>query len=298
MSATARTLLRSIRPPFLLMTLSSVFLGFATALASGARIDSLDAWLALLGALCAHISVNTFNEYFDFRSGLDTRTERTPFSGGSGALPDNPAAAGAVLGLAIIALGLTVLAGVYFIFRHGPLILPVGLLGVVIIITYTQWLNRYPLLCLLAPGVGFGPLMVVGTYFVLTGGYSPPALFVSLVPFFLASNLLLLNQYPDIDADAAVGRRHLPAAYGVEVSNAVYGGFAVAAGLTIIAAVELDYLPGIARTALLPLAAAFVAWSGAVRHARSVARLLPYLAMNALAAGLTPVVLGVTLLLA
>ncbi len=41
--------------------------------------------LALLGAFLAHISVNTLNEYFDFKSGLDLETIKTPFSGGSGA---------------------------------------------------------------------------------------------------------------------------------------------------------------------------------------------------------------------
>ena len=49
-----------------------------------------DLMLVLIGAVSAHISVNTFNEYFDFLSGLDAKTVKTPFSGGSGALVENP----------------------------------------------------------------------------------------------------------------------------------------------------------------------------------------------------------------
>ncbi len=46
--------------------------------------------LVLLGALAAHGAVNALNEYADYRSGLDLRTARTPFSGGSGTLVDHP----------------------------------------------------------------------------------------------------------------------------------------------------------------------------------------------------------------
>ncbi len=45
------------------------------------------ALLALLGLLLAHVSVNVLNDYFDYRSGVDLKTQRTPFSGGSGILP-------------------------------------------------------------------------------------------------------------------------------------------------------------------------------------------------------------------
>lgn len=38
--------------------------------------------LAFIGLLLAHISVNVFNDYFDYRSGIDLETKRTLFSGG------------------------------------------------------------------------------------------------------------------------------------------------------------------------------------------------------------------------
>ena len=55
-----------------------------------------------MGALCCHVSVNAFNEYYDFRSGLDARTRRTPFSGGSGTLPGKPELAGQALATAVV----------------------------------------------------------------------------------------------------------------------------------------------------------------------------------------------------
>jgi 1,4-dihydroxy-2-naphthoate octaprenyltransferase len=75
-----------IRLPFLLLTPVCVFLGLGMAVYASKTIDIVYALLAFAGALCAHVSVNAANEYFDFRSGLDEKTMKTPFSGGSGTL--------------------------------------------------------------------------------------------------------------------------------------------------------------------------------------------------------------------
>lgn len=50
--------------------------------------------------MLAHVSVNTFNEYLDFKSEPDLITKKIPFSGGSGALPQTPEMAGTVLTIA------------------------------------------------------------------------------------------------------------------------------------------------------------------------------------------------------
>src|SRR4030042_5732906 len=188
-----KDILGPMRVPFLILTPACVLLGVATANQSGAQINPLHVLLVLIGALCTHISVNAFNEYDDFKSGLDARTQRTPFSGGSGTLQANPAMARTALATALITIGVVILTGIYFTWYHGFAILPLGLLGILIIVAYTPWLTRNPLLCLIAPGIGFGPLMVMGTHFALTGHYSWTAFAASLVPFFLVSNLLLLN---------------------------------------------------------------------------------------------------------
>ncbi len=81
-----KAIFQSMRLPFLTLTFACVFLGMSIAVANQVSINILILMLALLGAPLAHISVNTLNEYFDFKSGLDLNTVKTPFSGGSGAL--------------------------------------------------------------------------------------------------------------------------------------------------------------------------------------------------------------------
>ncbi len=295
-TSSLQAVVRAARPPFLLLTPACVLLGVATALSSGAEIATTRLILALIGAICAHISVNTFNEYFDDKSGLDATTHKTPFSGGSGALLEAPHAAFWVLGTAIVTLAITMLVGAYFLVTIGAAIVPLGLVGVAIIVTYTQWINKSPWLCLIAPGLGFGSLMVVGTHFVLTAQVTSLPLIASLVPFFLVNNLLLLNQYPDIRADQSVGRNHFPIAYGVNTSNGVFGLFTLAATLTIIVAVVISWFPLLSLLALLPLIGSWAAFLAARQHSQNIDKLLPAMSLNVAATLLTPTVLALTLI--
>ncbi|MHB8109035.1 MAG: prenyltransferase, partial [Syntrophorhabdaceae bacterium] len=193
-------ILGPMKVPFLILTPMCILVGISTAMFAGTKINALSVILIVIGAVCSHISVNALNEYCDFKSGLDSRTTRTPFSGGSGALQERPDKAGAALATGIISLLLCFAIGMYFVFTVGILLLPLGLLGIALIIFYTQWITKRPIICLVAPGLAFGPLMVLGTHFVLTGSYSWTALLASLVPGFLVSDLLLLNQFPDLEA--------------------------------------------------------------------------------------------------
>jgi len=253
--------------------------------------------LIFIGAVCAHISVNAFNEYLDFKSGLDSKTTRTPFSGGSGTLPARPDLARPALNIAWIALAIATLIGAYFLVVRGLALLPVGLLGVFVIITYTTWWTRNPLLCLLAPGLGFGPLMVMGTDFILTGRYSWIAFVASLLPFFLVSNLLLLNQFPDVEADQSIGRKHLPIVVGRRTSSLIYGAFLLLAYLALLSGAYLHYLPKASLLGLLTILIAVPASVNAFRHAEDIQKLIPFMGLNVIITIVTPALVAIGLLI-
>jgi 1,4-dihydroxy-2-naphthoate polyprenyltransferase len=296
-SQTIQSLWQTTRPPFLLLTPICVLLGMSLHLDVANWFTQTIPLLILIGALAAHISVNSLNEYFDFSSGLDLKTTRTPFSGGSGALPNNPSAHGAALVLGIVSLTLCILIGLYFIYLKGSLILPIGVVGVAIVILYTKWINRLPWICLISPGLGFGTLMVIGTYLVLSGEYSTQVWLVSLAPFFLINNLLLLNQYPDIQADRQVGRRTFPIVYGVNASNFIYALFAALAYLSIVYCIVQQYLPVLAFIALLPALFSLASLKGAIKLKKNIAQQPQHLAFNVMAALLTPALLAVSIVL-
>lgn len=284
-----------MRLPFLVLTPACVLLGLGTAVWSSGQVSALYFVLALVGAICAHISVNALNEFFDFRSGLDFRTERTPFSGGSGTLREKPELARQALGTALTAFAITSLIGLYFLRVRGLSLLPLGILGLLAMVAYTPWFTRHPLLCLIAPGLGFGPLMVMGTDFVLTGEYSWTAFIASLVPFFLVNDLLLLNQFPDVEADQSVGRRHFPIMVGRRVSSLIYGGFLALAYLSIVLGVSLGQMPRTSLIGLMALVMAIPASVGAYRYAEDTNKLMPYMGLNVVINIVTPVLVAVGL---
>lgn len=291
------TLLNTLRPPFLLLTLVCVFLGAASVIGSNHTINTGRLFLVLLAALLAHISVNMLNEYSDFKTGLDYYTIKTPFNGGSGTLLKNPEKAETVFITGIISLLLSCLIGLYFIWQHGMALAPLGIIGLLLVFSYTPRLNRHPLLCLVAPGTGFGFVMVCGTQFVLQGEYSTLAWQAALVPFFLGNNLLLLNQYPDKRVDEKAGRYHFPIAYGIDNSNRVYFLFVVSGIGSIVYFVINNSFPPLALIALIPAPLAFYALYGGIRYGENIGSHLRYGAANVSTSLLIPLLLGLSFIL-
>ncbi|MCS7009819.1 MAG: prenyltransferase [Anaerolineales bacterium] len=292
-----KLLLGPMRLPFVILAPACVLVGLGTALYEQGSINWGYFLLALIGAISAHISVNAFNEYFDFKSGLDTRTQKTPFSGGSGTLQAHPELASAALWTAIVTFVLTGLIGLFFAFVQGWEIIPLGVVGLFLLYGYTVWITRVPILCLLAPGLGFGTLMVLGTHFALTGSYSWTALLASFVPFFLVSDLLLLNQFPDVEADESIGRKHYPIVLGRKKSSYLYIAFLLGAYVAIVLGVVLGLLPTWALLGLLTLILAMQVIRNLLKNAENVPAILPSMAQNVLINLITPVLLAIGLLI-
>ncbi|MEA3273842.1 MAG: prenyltransferase [Pseudomonadota bacterium] len=289
------------RPAFLVLTPVCVLLGLAAVATGGVAVDWFAAALTLIGAIAAHVSVNALNEYEDFRSGLDFRTDRTPFSGGSGTLVAHPELASQAQIIGLGSLFVSAACGLILLSRAGWGLLPVGLLGLALVCFYTTRINHNRFLCLIAPGLGFGPLMVVGTHYAVTGGWSLSAAVASLVPFFLVSNLLLLNEFPDAEADRSVGRDTLPVGAGLPYSLRVYGLFALFAYLSIALGVAVGALPGGALLGLLTLPVVVLVYAGvnkALKEGGSlVPRIAPLLGLNVAVALITPALVAIGLLL-
>jgi len=278
-----------MRPNFLILTPACVLLGIATAFWSGASLNPVYIILILAGALMAHTSVNALNEYFDFKSGLDLITVKTPFSGGTKSLPENPEKAHLALITGLVSLALVAFIGIYFLMERGLWLLPIGIIGIILVYAYTPFITRHPFLCLISPGLGFGPLMVMGTDFMLTGHYSWTAAWASLVPFFLVNDLLLLNQFPDVEADRQFNRDHYPIRLGRRKSAAIYNAFLVLTYVSIIVGCLLKLLPVGALLGLITLILAVPVMRGVVRHADDIPGLIPFMVKNVIINISTPV---------
>ena len=254
------------------------------------------ALLAFVGLLLCHISVNVLNDYYDYRSGIDLKTKRTPFSGGSGILPAASLEPKHVFWFGMACFLLAVPIGVYFVLVRGWLLLPLLLIGAVCILLYTPFITklRWPEW---SPGFGLGALPIVGLYFVQTGEYTLPAVVASVPSGILVHNLLLLNEFPDTEADKQADRKTLPIAIGKARASVVYSALTVAVYLWIVAGVVVGLMPAFCLIALLTLPFAVKAIKGALRH-QDMSKLGPAMANNVLVVLLTQLLLAIGYLLA
>ncbi|NVJ58758.1 MAG: prenyltransferase [Gammaproteobacteria bacterium] len=290
--------LGSIRPPFLMLTPACLLLAFGASAYLGANIQVQTLLLVFIAGLAAHISVNTFNEYFDFKSGLDLVTNKTPFSGGSGTLPQHPSQANNVLVIAIVSLITCISIGLYFSFAIAWELLALGVSGVLLIVFYTTYITRMPWLCLVAPGLAFGPIMIIGTGLILLNKFSLPLLLLSLITFFLVNNLLLLNQLPDIEADKSVGRNHLPIKIGRAASIKVFTLFNILPLILIVVIYSLNYFHKSILLGVIPLLIALVYSIKLIRKPYDNQVLNQAMPFNVLVNLATPTIIGISFWLA
>ncbi|KPK44737.1 MAG: hypothetical protein AMJ65_02235 [Phycisphaerae bacterium SG8_4] len=266
------------RPQFLLLSVVLVLLGTAIACHQG-QFDWLKFILTTLGLVLAHASVNILNDYFDYQSGIDLETTQTPFSGGSGILPEGLLEPKGVYRFGVGCLLTALLIGIYLTVVSGWKLLPLVIVGGVVIYFYTSYLTKW-IAGEIWAGLGLGTLPVLGTYFVQTGSYSLEAFVASLAPGFLTANLLFLNEFPDFEADKKGGRYHIVIALGKEKACYLYAGLMAMTYLCIVAGVFCRLMPPLTLIGLLSAPVALKAISTAFKHHDDLQKMIPALGAN------------------
>lgn len=238
------------RAPFLLLPVALVIAGTGAAAYLG-QADWSRAALALVGMLGVHTAVNALNEASDYRTGIDLKTQRTPFSGGSGTLPAGRLSHGKAVATGLLGGAVGVAVGIYFLTVVGWPLVPILAVGAVAVFAYTDVLARSFVGEFFA-GLGLGALPVLGTALVQSGVYEPVAIAASLPAFFMTFNLLLLNEFPDEQADRAGGRRNLVILMGRRGAARLYALFGACVPLSIVLGVALGHLPALTLAAVVP----------------------------------------------
>jgi len=210
--------LNMVRAPFLTATVIPILLGTLVAYQLHAEFDLLLLILALVGTCLFHLGTNVINDYFDHRSGVDEgNLTPTPFSGGSRVIQRGLAEPAAMrrLGLGLYGSGTAVGLMIWALLDYDPLILAFGVTGLAVGYFYTAPPFRlaHHGLGELAVGFGFGPLIVLGAYYVqvaeagLTADWWY-ALYASLPVALLITAVLYINEFPDRRWDDIQGKRN------------------------------------------------------------------------------------------
>ncbi len=258
-----KTLFLATRPHYLLLSILLVVLG-----ASLAGFYGSFAWgrfsLCLAGLVLLHISTNVLNDYFDYSSGIDLATQRTPFNGGSGVLNQGLLTPRQTLLFGLAAFMLAVPIGGYLVAELGWPLLPLFLLGAVFVIGNSSHITRLGYgLGELSAGLGLGSLPVFGTAWIIHGKPEVYFLFASVPSGLWVFNLLFLNEFPDAQPDQKAGRKTLVIELGFANAQRLYSCLSLLSFLWIAAGTLAGVMPLQSMLAVLslPFAARAIALS-------------------------------------
>jgi 1,4-dihydroxy-2-naphthoate octaprenyltransferase len=107
--------------------------------------------------------------------------------------------------------------------------------------------------------------------------------------------LLLLNQFPDVDADKSIGRNNFPIAIGRQASSVLYGILLLLAYVSVVVGVIVGLLPRFSLLALLTVIPAWKAYRGVYKNAENIPALIPSMRINVIINLTTPIMLAVGL---
>jgi len=267
-------------PRFQFLPLTIILVSLGTAIASYEGYFHFGHFLlAMFGSILVHMTVNVINDYHDYVDGIDLNTQRTPFSGGSGVLPLNLLKPRQAFWFGTICLLMAMVIGFYFVMVKGWALFPLLLLAGFAAYFYNVYLSKWFMGEIFA-GVGFGPLLVLGSYYAQTGRYSWETLVASLAPGILTSNLLFLNEFPDWEADRKGGRRHFVISLGKKDASYLFVTLLTASYFCIIVGVLTGMMPVLTLIGLGTIGFGWKAARGALKYYDNTEKLVPILGAN------------------
>jgi 1,4-dihydroxy-2-naphthoate octaprenyltransferase len=169
--------------------------------------------------------------------------------------------------------------GFYFCIAKGWILFPLLLIAGFSAYFYNVYLSKWMMGEIFA-GLGFGPLLVLGSYYIQTGRYSWETLFASLAPGILTANLLFLNEFPDSEADQKGGRRHFVISLGRRDASYLFVALMGASYLCIIVGVLTGMMPAVTLIGLGTIWFGWKAAEGALKHCNDMIQLVPVLGRN------------------
>lgn len=209
------------------VSISGVLSAFAYAKMSP-ECRWLPGFLCLIFAVLAQIASNFANEYYDFKGGLDKAGRVGPRRG----VTEGDITPGAMKAATYGVLALACAVGCSLILWGGLWLVAVGLFIAVGVLAYST--GPYPLshhgLGEVAVILFFGVIPVNMTYYLMCGHWNTDVAIASLSMGLLGANVLIVNNYRDVNDDCEVGKKTLCVIWGRKTMSIIY----LASGITAI----------------------------------------------------------------
>lgn len=249
--------IKALRLPFLAGSIIPLITASAFVFQRGSF--SLPAFfMALIGVGALHLGSNLLNDYYDASGSDPVNIRLTPFSGGSRVIQENEIQPNTILALSILSFFIGVACGIWFTFWGRPYVLLLGLCGLL-----AGWAYSSPPFRLMSRGLGepliflaFGPLITLGTCYVMSDSLSWPAFLLGIPNGFLIMAVIWINEFPDYQADLDANKRNLVIRLGLRRARYLYCLIMVLPFLTILLLIYFIGLPPLVVISLgaIPLA--------------------------------------------
>jgi len=232
---------RVIRIRFLLSSVIAVSVGLGISWWHIGQIDILYAIMTMGGVASLHASVDLLNDYWDFKRGIDTQTQRTKMSGGTGVLPEGLLQPNQVYraGLGFLIIG--ALIGSYFVIIDGIVIGMILAFAVVSIYFYSTKIVDSGLAEIFVAIKG--TMIVLGTYFIQTLEINLTTVLGGIFIGVLSSLVLFITSFPDFEADKAKGRKTLVISVGKQKATFVFWIFPIVVYSILLAGIFYKIFP-------------------------------------------------------
>jgi 1,4-dihydroxy-2-naphthoate octaprenyltransferase len=225
------------RIPFLSVGILPLILGFILAWRRGYTGPSGLYLLAVAAAILIMWMTYYLGEWTDLE-GDRINQNFNRFSGGSRVLVRGilPARVSLVLGYGCLAAAILIVLYIYLQYRTDLRTLLLGGLGILFGFFYSNKPIRwsYHGLGEILIGFCYGWLPIATGFFLFTGFFSPQILLLSIPVGFSIFNVILINEFPDEEADRTIGKRNLVVRYGKERMGDLYIGLSLLAGFSFI----------------------------------------------------------------
>ena len=257
MTNTLGQYLKATRPSFLSITLIAYFIGYSINPNIG---YSTVGFLGLIVALLAHAAGNVINDFHDSVNGSDVANiERIyPFTGGSRMIQDGVFTDQQIRHVAIALFCLSILLGISVAYTSSISLIFVGMLGI-----FLAWAYSAPPFKLMSRGL-IGELSIALAWSLVVIGAAilsespqvshsglPTYIAIGLSYGFSVTNILFVNQIPDITADLSAKKHTLAATIQAKHLWLYYLCFNLLAYSTLLAGHLFDLVNGTHLIALL-----------------------------------------------
>ena len=227
------------RPHTLTASFAPVFLGTMIALYY-TNINWLLFFAMLFASLLIQAATNMFNEYYDFKRGLDSEKS----IGIGGAIVRNGVKPKTVMQLALLLYVIAALLGIYISSQTSWLLLIIGAFSMLIGYLYTG--GPYPIAYTpfgeLFSGLFMGMLIVLISFYIQVGSVPYFAIILSVPSAFLVAAIMLSNNIRDLVGDKESGRKTMAILVGRKNAVTILASYFIISYVWIILLVAIQYI--------------------------------------------------------